>query len=336
MQEKEKDKNMRILTGLQPTGPLHIGNYFGAVRQMVDLQDEGKMYFFIADLHALTDLSDVVSGYRSEERAESSRQLLCASIALGINPKKTIVYRQSDFPQITELAWIFSCLLKHNFLTIGHAYKDALQGGQEPGVGVFLYPVLMATDILIADAEVVPTGKDQTQHLEITREIARKFNHLVQKDYFQEPQVRVEEATGVIPGIDGEKMSKSRGNTLPIFEEEEALRKRIMRIVTDSTQKGEPINTETCLLCTYLARILPREEYGTIANRCANGTISYAELKKLLADQYLAYFSNAREMYDKIIRDETYTEKILSRNRKKIDARYTDRLREVKKLLGIL
>ena len=326
----------RILTGLQPTGDLHIGNYLGSVRQMIDLQDAGEMFFFVADLHALTHLSDEQQQCSAEERSENSRHILAAGIALGIDPKKSIIYRQSDFPQITEMAWIFSCMLKHNFLTVGHAYKDTVQNNAEAGLGVFLYPVLMAADILIADAEIVPVGKDQAQHIELAREIARKCNHIARQQYFKEPQEQIQEETAVIPGADGEKMSKSKGNTLPIFEEEEALRKRILGIVTDSTPKGEPINPGTCLPCTYLEKVMPREEYGTVINRCSKGDITYKELKEMLTEHYLHYFEDARKKYDKIIQDTKYLEKVLNHNRKKLDNLFTTRLHEVKKMLGLL
>ena len=326
----------RILTGLQPTGDLHIGNYFGAVRQMVDLQDAGELYFFIADLHALTDLSDEQARQNAKERQENSRHLLAASIALGIDPKKSIVYRQSDFPQITELMWVIACMLKHNFLTIGHAYKDAVQEKQNVGLGVFLYPALMAADILIANAEVVPVGQDQAQHIELTREIARKFNHTAQEQHFTEPQGQIQQAVATIPGLDGGKMSKSKGNTLPIFADEAALRKRIMSIVTDSTPQGKPINAETCLPCVYLEKIMPREEYGTVVNRCSKGDITYKEIKELLAEQYLTYFKDARERYEKISDDTKYLEKILGHNRKKLNDLFTEQLTAVKQMLGVM
>lgn len=325
----------RILAGLQPTGLLHLGNYLGSVRQMVDLQDEGEMFFFIADLHALTNLSDEVARCSTKERRRNSEYLLCASIALGIDPKKSAVYRQSDFSQIAELAWIFACLLKHNFLTIGHAYKDAMQGSQEPGLGVFLYPVLMAADILIADAEVVPVGKDQAQHLELAREIARKFNHITGKEYFKEPQGHIPEEVAVIPGVDGEKMSKSKGNTLPIFDSEEALRKKIMGIVTDSTPRGEPVGSDN-LVCAYLEKVMPIDAYSAVMNRCSAGTVTYKELKELLLENHLSYFKGARETYTKLIQDKKYTEKLLARSRKKLDKLFTSRLNEVKSLLGVV
>ncbi len=326
----------RILTGLQPTGALHMGNYFGALRQMTDAQDEGEMYFFIADLHALTDISNEQAQHSATERKENSQHLLAASIALGIDPKKSIVYRQSDFPQIAELMWIISCMLKHNFLTTGHAYKDAAQEKQDVGLGVFLYPALMAADILIADAQVVPVGQDQAQHVELTREIARKFNHIAHEDYFTEPQEQIQKEVAIIPGLDGEKMSKSKGNTLPIFADEETIRKRIMSIVTDSTPQGQPINTETCLPCIYLEKIMPREEYGTIANRCSKGDSTYKELKEVLVEQYLTYFKDAREKYEKISKDTRYLEKVLERNRKKVSTLFTKQLTKVKQVLGIV
>ena len=326
----------RILTGLQPTGALHMGNYFGALRQMTDAQDEGEMYFFIADLHALTDISNEQAQHSATERKENSQHLLAASIALGIDPKKSIVYRQSDFPQIAELMWVISCMLKHNFLTTGHAYKDAAQEKQDVGLGVFLYPALMAADILIADAQVVPVGQDQAQHVELTREIARKFNHIAREDYFTEPQEQIQKEVAIIPGLDGEKMSKSKGNTLPIFADEETIRKRIMSIVTDSTPQGQPINTETCLPCIYLEKIMPREEYGTIANRCSKGDSTYKELKEVLVEQYLTYFKDAREKYEKISKDTRYLEKVLERNRKKVSTLFTKQLTKVKQVLGIV
>ena len=328
--------DQRILTGLQPTGALHIGNYLGSVRQMVDLQDDGEMFFFIADLHALTHLHSVSDAYAAREQEASSRHLLAASIALGIDPKKSIVYRQSDFPQIAEMAWIFSCMLNHNFLTIGHAYKDAVQNDAETGLGVFLYPVLMAADILIADAEVVPIGKDQVQHVEIAREIARRFNHIVGQEYFTEPQERIQEATATLPGTDGKKMSKSKGNTLPIFEDEDRLRERVMGIVTDSTPKGEPIDTEACLVCTYLEIVMPQEEYRGIVDRCRAGSITYKELKDLLVEQYVQYFKEPRETYQAIIEDTKHLEKVLGRSRKKLDSLFTERLHGMKQGLGLL
>lgn len=326
----------RILTGLQPTGALHMGNYFGAIRQMTDMQDKGEMYFFIADLHALTDISNEQEQYNATERKENSQHLLAASIALGIDPKKSIVYRQSDFPQITELMWIISCMLKHNFLTTGHAYKDAVQEKQDVGLGTFLYPALMAADILIANAEVVPVGQDQAQHVELTREIARKFNHIARKDYFTEPQEQIQKEVATIPGIDGEKMSKSKGNTLPIFADEETLRKRIMSIVTDSTPQGQPINAATCLPCICLEKIMPREEYGTIVNRCSQGDITYKELKELLVERYLEYFKDARKKYEKISKDTKYLEKVLEQGRKKVNTLFTEQLIKVKQTIGIM
>ena len=335
MSSEARKEGKRILTGLQPTGALHLGNYFGSVRQMVDLQNEGEMFYFIADLHALTNLGDDGQQQSSKERQQNGDHLLCASIALGIDPKKTIIYRQSDFPQITELAWIFSCMLKHNFLAVGHAYKDAAQNSQESGLGVFLYPVLMAADILIADAEIVPVGKDQAQHLELAREIARKFNHVAGQEYFKEPEERIREEAGVVPGVDGEKMSKSKGNTLPIFDNEEVLRKKVMSIVTDSTPQGEPIRPDTCLICVYLEKVTSRDEYGTVANRCSAGDITYKELKELFIEKYLAYFKEPREIYSKLIQNKKHIEKILERNRKKLDKLFTNRLNEVKVILGV-
>lgn len=328
-------RKQRILTGLKPTGTVHLGNYFGAIRQMVDLQEEGELFLFVADLHALTDLSDDGKRHDRETFEETCREHIRAYIALGIDPKKVTVYRQSEFPQITELMWIFICLLKFPFLTIGHAYKDALQHSREPGLGIFLYPALMASDILLPDADCVPVGKDQVQHIEIAREIARKFNAVTGTDYFTEPQERVLRETTIIPGMDGEKMSKSKNNTLPIFEHEEVIRKRISGIITDSTPAGHPIQSASCVVCEYLGHILSKEEYGTVANKCAAGTITYRELKELLTEKYLAYFKEARKTHAKLKENRKYVDNILASDRKKVDTLFTERLNDIRKLLGL-
>lgn len=326
-------KHKRIITGIKPTGSFHIGNYFGALRQAITLQKEGELFLFLADLHALTGLSD--DRHDSGKTNKEVYDILSAYLAFDLNPQKVIVYRQSDFPQITELFWIFSCLLKHNFLTIGHAYKDALQDNGQPGLGTFLYPALMASDILISGAEIVPVGKDQVQHIEITREIARKFNLVTNTNYFTEPQERVLEEVATVPGIDGRKMSKSYGNELPIFASEVEIRKRIMAITTDSTPAGQAINPKNCILCNYLELLLPQNQYAEIENKCLAGTITYKELKDLLFQAYLTYFADARQKYEMLSAKQQYLDRVLSKNYKKIDALFTKRLNEVRELLGL-
>ena len=322
----------RIITGVQPTGSIHFGNYRGAIRQVVDLQERGDLFLFVADLHALTGLS-TGDPYDSDLFRRSCHDLVRAYIALGVDPERTVIYLQSAFPHITELAWIFTCLLKFNFLRIGHAYKDALQSDRDPGLGVFLYPVLMAADILLSGADTVPVGADQVQHIEIARELARKFNTAVGTAYFTEPKEQVLDSA-LVPGTDGEKMSKSRHNTLPVFGGEADIRKRISGIVTDSTPAGEPISPDSCLVCRYLRFILPSDEYAAISRRCLEGSVGYAELKQLLADSYLSYFKDARTVYDSL--DDASVDRVLLSHRKTVDTLFTERLNEIKKLLGFL
>ena len=328
-------RKKRILTGLQPTGVLHLGNYFGAIRSMVELQNEGELFLFIADLHALTNLSNEQNMHDKVAFEKTCNDLIRGYIACGIDPKKVTIYRQSEFPQITELMWIFNCLLKFQFLTIGHAYKDALQNKKDPGLGIFLYPTLMAADILLPNAHIVPIGKDQVQHVEIAREIARKFNTVTKTQYFVEPQERLEAGWGNILGIDGEKMSKSKGNILPIFADEEEIQKKIASIVTDSTPAGSAINTQNSVLCNYLKLLLPSKEYGSLQNLCSNGSVTYKELKEQLLQAHLSYFHDARTKYKKLEKNSNYIEKALGYSRKRVDKLLTERLNEIRSIIGL-
>ena len=331
----------KILTGIKPTGNIHIGNYFGTIQQMVELQKEGNLYLFLADLHALTDLhtltdsSDDGEQHNKEAFAALSEDIIRQYISLGVDPEKTVIYRQSEFPQITELAWIFSCLLSKNYLNIGHARKSALQQNKQVGLGTFLYPVLMAADILLPGGEIVPVGKDQLQHIEIAREIARKFNKVVGVSYFTDPQERVVKEVAVIPGIDGNKMSKSKNNILPIFSEEDVIRKKIMSIKTDSTPPGQPIQPENCIVCDYLKLVLSRERYEEIVTKCRNGSITYKELKEHLMKAYFEYFADARKQYEDLGKDDTYLNKILEGYREEVNTLFTNRLNKVHNLLGL-
>ena len=328
------EKKKRILTGIKPTGEVHLGNYFGAIREMVRLQEDGEMFLFVADLHALTSLSDG-GGHDAEAFRMTGDNLLRAYIALGINPDRVVIYRQSEFPQIAELAWMFSCLVKMQFLSIGHAYKDAMQKGGEPGLGVFLYPALMAADILLPSAEVVPVGADQIQHIEIAREFARKFNTATGSSVFAEPQERVLDETRVVSGTDGGKMSKSKNNILPIFGDEAMIRKRIAGIVTDSTPAGEAFDPGVNIVCDYLRLVMPSDEYGTIANKCSAGGMTHKELKDLLAERYLAYFKDAREKYKVLGKSSGRIASVLAKHRNRVDALLTERLNDARNALGL-
>src|SRR5947209_14436918 len=209
----------RILSGVQPTGKLHLGNYFGAVRQHIALQDEGECFYFVADYHSMTTVDD------AEQRRQLVRDVVLDYLALGLDPQKAVLFRQSDVPEVTELAWMFSCVTNMGLLERAHSYKDKVDKGIEASVGLFTYPVLMAADILIYRSHLVPVGEDQVQHLEMTRDMAGKFNQTYE-EVFPLPDYRLSEAPSV-PGIDGKKMSKSYGNTIDIFAEGKALRKSV-------------------------------------------------------------------------------------------------------------
>src|SRR6202158_4927026 len=229
---------MRILSGIQPTGVLHIGNYFGMMRQAIALQNEGEAFYFIADYHALTSVRD------PDTLRENVRRIALDFLAAGLNPERAALFKQSDVPQVTELAWVLSTIAPMGLLERAHSYKDKLARGMSATVGLFSYPVLMAADILIYDSDVVPVGKDQKQHIEITRDLAVKINEAFGSEpdgpIFKLPEPRIQQATEVVPGIDGQKMSKSYGNTIDIFGDEKEMRKRVMSIVTDSTAVEAP------------------------------------------------------------------------------------------------
>ena len=237
---------MRILSGIQPSGSLHMGNYFGAIEQFLRRQElNDELFIFIADWHALT------TTHNSEELRKNILEVSAAYLALGLDPQKTTLYRQSDIPEIQELAWILSCLTPMGLLERAVSFKDKVAKGIEATAGLFNYPVLQAADILIMQPDIVPVGKDQKQHIEITRDLAEKFNNTYPPrrtgaETLKLPEPKIPENVAVVPGTDGEKMSKSYGNTIDLFAKDSALQKQVMGIVTDSTPKGESLNPETC------------------------------------------------------------------------------------------
>src|SRR5881396_2134387 len=234
---------MRILSGIQPSGVLHIGNYFGMMRPAIELQKEGETFYFIADYHALTSLRD------PNALRENSHRVALDFLACGLDPERAALFMQSDVPQVTELAWILSTVSPMGLLERAHSYKDKISRGMPPSAGLFTYPVLMAADILIYDSDLVPVGKDQKQHLEMTRDIAVKFNETFGSEpdgqIFKLPEAQIQAATETVPGVDGQKMSKSYGNTIDIFGEEKETRKRVMSMVTDSQPVEAPKDPET-------------------------------------------------------------------------------------------
>jgi tryptophanyl-tRNA synthetase len=266
----DKKPAMRILSGIQPSGVLHIGNYFGMMRPAIELQREGETFYFIADYHALTSVRD------PKALRENSRRVALDFLACGLDPERSALFRQSDVPQVTELAWILSTVAPMGLLERAHSYKDKLARGLPPTVGLFSYPVLMAADILIYDSDVVPVGKDQKQHIEITRDLAGKINDTF-GHVFKLPEPRIQTATEVVPGIDGQKMSKSYGNNIDIFGNENETRKRVMSIVTDSTPVEASKDAARSTIFQLYSLIASKEEISDMRERFENGGTGYGE-----------------------------------------------------------
>jgi tryptophanyl-tRNA synthetase len=281
---------MRVLSGVQPSGRLHIGNYFGAIRQFLALQEEpgNDCFYFIADLHAMTTVQD------GKALRAHSLSLATDFLALGLDPERSVLYRQSDVPEVTELAWMLSVVTPIALLQRAHSYKDKVARGITPSHGLFAYPVLMAADILIVRSDRVPVGKDQKQHLEMTRDMAAAFNQTYGEGLLALPEAMILPETAVVPGTDGQKMSKSYGNTLDIFAPEAELKKRVMGIVTDSTPVEKPKPTEGNALYALLKLFTPPEEWPATERAFTAGGTGYGELKKRLLARSLETFAEAR------------------------------------------
>ncbi|MBZ4417324.1 tryptophan--tRNA ligase [Myxococcus sp. RHSTA-1-4] len=312
---------MRILSGVQSSGKLHIGNYYGALRQFVHLQDEGEAYYFIANYHALTTVRD------PKLALELTRDAATAYLALGLDPKKAILFRQSDVREVLELYWILGTVTPVANLERAHSYKDKIAKGISPDFGLFAYPVLMAADILLYSADFVPVGKDQVQHIEFARDWAVKFNTQYVPGYdpadpdgeerghapgiLKLPAARIQESTAVVPGIDGQKMSKSYGNTIDLFGDEKEVKKRIMSIKTDSTPVEAPKPTTDSPLYDLLKLMLPESEFHDVDATWKAGGKGYGEYKKKLLEAYHATFGPARQRHAELVADPGELERIL-------------------------
>jgi tryptophanyl-tRNA synthetase len=279
---------MRILSGIQPSGTLHLGNYFGMMKPAIELQDQGEAYYFIANYHSMTSLFDPA------ERRQNTLDVALDFLACGLDPKRTVFFRQSDVPEVTELTWLLGSLTPMGLLERCHSYKDKLAKGISPYFGLFAYPVLMAADILIYDSNVVPVGHDQKQHVEVTRDIAIKFNEQY-GETFVIPEAQIRADVAKVPGLDGEKMSKSYGNTIEIFGEEKALRKKIMGIKMDSRSPQEPKpDADQNLAIQLLQLVAPPATAKDTEDRLRAGGLGYGDLKKALFENYWNYFATAR------------------------------------------
>jgi len=297
---------MRVLSGIQPSGLLHIGNYFGAVRQFLKLQAEGhECFYFIANYHALTSLRDPA------RLRELTTHLAAGYLALGIDPARSVFFAQSDVPQVAELCWLLNCICPVSMMEKAHSYKDKTARGLAPNMGLLDYPVLQAADIVIYDSNLVPVGQDQRQHVEITRDLAAKFNMAFDKEVLVLPEAYILDEVAVVPGIDGQKMSKSYDNTIEIFLTPKQTRNRCAQIVTDSTPLGEPKDPDRCNVFALLKLFAAPGEQAEIAAKYRAGGYGYGHAKARLGDLINEAFDDARRRYDKLLADADYLQDVL-------------------------
>jgi len=293
----------RVLSGIQPSGALHLGNYLGAIKQHIALQDEGECFYFIANYHALTTSED------PNILRERTQEAACAYLALGLDPERATFYRQSDVPAVTELAWLLSTVAGVGLLERAHSYKDKVAKGISPSVGLFTYPVLMAADILAFGATTVPVGKDQVQHIEMCRDMAQSFNALY-GDVFVLPEATLESQWSV-PGTDGQKMSKSYNNTIPLFAPAKNLKKAVMGIVTDSTPLEDPKDPSQCTVFELYSLLASPEEVDDLRHKYRVGYFGYGSAKNLLLEKIKAVFGPFQERYEYLVAHPDEVEAIL-------------------------
>lgn len=319
---------MRILSGIQPSGRLHVGNYFGMMDPAIRLQDEGEAFYFIADYHSLTTV------HSREELRENVRNVAIDFLACGLDPSKATFFRQSDVPEVTELSWLLSTVTPMGLLERCHSYKDKTARGHEATHGLFAYPVLMAADILIYDSNIVPVGEDQKQHLEVTRDIALKFNNRYGEVLvIPKPRIRGEHAK--VPGLDGKKMSKSYGNTLEIFGEEKATRKKIMSMVTDSTPVEAPKDPADSIIIDLYRLVASDTEVETMENDFKNGGVGYGDFKKRLFSAYWDYFEPMRKRREELLADPGYVDEITREGASKARESAAATIKRVREACGI-
>lgn len=320
---------MRILTGIQPSGKLHWGNYFGAMKSMFDLQANGEdMFMFIANFHAMTTVRD------GKTLRETTRDVALDYLACGLDPSKTTVYRQSDVPEVQELAWYLSCLTPMGLLERCHSYKDKMAHGFEATHGLFAYPVLMAADILIMNADLVPVGKDQKQHLEVTRDLAQKFNNAY-GEIFKLPDAYIPASVATIPGTDGQKMSKSYHNTIELFEPAGSIKKKVMGIVTDSTPMEAPKEPDGNSIYELYKLFASPDEVAGMADKFRAGGYGYGHAKKELLAAYHRLFDPFREKREALAQDPAMLEDVLAEGARKARAAAAPVMDKVRSAVGL-
>jgi len=319
---------MRILSGIQPTGLPHLGNYFGMMKSAIELQDRGEALYFIADLHALTTVRD------PEALRRNSREVAIDFLACGLDPRKACLFRQSDIACIPELSWILSTVTPMGLLERCHSYKDKLAKGLHASLGLFSYPVLMAADILAYDSDVVPVGKDQKQHLEVTRDIAIKINELY-GEVFKLPEPMIRDESSAIPGTDGAKMSKSYGNTVELFLEEGALKKKIMGIQTDSTPVESPKPIEGSAILGIYRHVASPSDYAEMEAEFLSGGKGYGDFKKRLLGAVWEYFAPMRRERERIAADPGEVDRLLSEGAARATAIAAPVMERLRKAIGL-
>lgn len=319
---------MKILSGIQPSGQLHIGNYFGMMQPMIRNMERGELYVFVVNFHALTTVHD------RQRLSEGTLEAAADFMALGLDPERCIFWVQGDVPEVTELTWILSTLTSFGLLERCHSYKDKIAKGISPTLGLFSYPVLMAADILLYQADIVPVGKDQKQHLEVARDIAQRFNHTF-GETFVVPEPAIEEKVATIPGLDGQKMSKSYGNTIAIFLDEKTLKKQVMSIVTDALPVEAPKDPEKCNLYSIFKLFASDERLREVHRLYVEGGAAYGYIKQELVGLIWDYFRKAREKRAQLVQEPGYLREVLARGAEKAREKAAPTLALVRDRVGL-
>lgn len=318
----------RIVTGIKPSGTPHLGNYFGVMERQSLFQDQYECFFFIPDLHALTTLQD------AKQLQKNIEGIVLDYLAIGLDPEKVFIYRQSDITAHSELAWILSCLTPVGLMERAHAYKDAVAKGKEANVGLFTYPILMASDILLYQPDFVPVGKDQKQHIEITRDLAQKFNHTF-GDTFKLPEAMIDENTAIVPGIDGQKMSKSYANTIPLFSDPATIKKAVMSITTDSTPLEESKNPEDCIIYQIYKLVATSEQSAEMASQLKAGGYGYGHAKNDLLNVITERFTPMQKKRDELSKNQDYIYEVLKKGAAKATPIALETLKLVQERIGL-
>lgn len=319
-----------ILSGIQSSGQLHLGNYFGALRQHIQMQVEGDAFYFIANYHSLTSIND------GKEIYQNTIDVALDYLALGLDPEKCTFFVQSDVPQHAELAWILGTFCPVSMMEKGVAYKDKVNQGLKPNIGLFTYPILQAADILMYNADLVPVGQDQKQNIEICRDLAGKFNHNYNGEYLKLPEPHILDSVAVVPGIDGQKMSKSYGNTIGIFDEGKELEKKVMSIETDSTPLDEPKDPDSCNVFALIKLFAEEEKQNEIAEKYREGGYGYGHAKKELLGMIEDHFAEARAKRKELAQDLDKVRDILREGGKKARKRAEEVMEPVREVTGLM